>query len=169
MFPAPPRLVAGVCLILVSVTACSGGSTTGEASEQPTALTMINGEVPPGTPTSMISEVTLLDVTEDGRSTFIRRGTRAPDTRSPIHFHPSGGSTCVESGQMTLYLEGAEPLTASAGECYWMPAGLPMSGYNSGDIDAVFIDSFTLPEGTSYFDAVEQIQAIPGHESHSAP
>lgn len=170
MFPAMPRFVVGACLILVSVTACSSSdSTSGGASGQPTALTMINGEVPPGTPTSMISEVTLLDVTEDGRTTFIRRGTRAPDTRSPIHFHPSGGSTCVESGQMTLYLEGAEPLTAGAGECYWMPAGLPMSGYNSGDTDAVFIDSFTLPEGTSYFDAVEQVQPIPGHDGHSSP
>ena len=55
------------------------------------------------------------------------------------------------------------------GECYWMPAGLPMSGYNSGDTDAVFIDSFTLPEGTSYFDAVEQVQPIPGHDGHSSP
>ncbi len=44
-----------------------------------------------------------------------------------------------------------------------------MSGYNSGDTDAVFIDSFTLPEGTSYFDAVEQVQPIPGPGGNSSP
>ncbi len=46
---------------------------------------------------------------------------------------------------MTLYLEGAEPHRAVAGECYYMPAKRAMSGFNSGTVDATMFDSFVLP------------------------
>lgn len=156
---------AAIALLAGTLAGCSASSSTPaeEATATPAAVTAINGQTLPGTPTRMVEEVTLVDVTEDGRTTFIRRGVRAPGTRSPIHFHPNGGSTCVEQGEMTLYLEGAEPLTAGPGDCYWMPAGRPMSGYNSGDVDAVFLDIFSMPEGSSYFDAVEEVQPIPDH------
>ncbi|MDA3021337.1 MAG: cupin domain-containing protein [Actinomycetota bacterium] len=159
---------SGIALLAATLAACSASDTASSESPlpQPTAISMINGEVPPGTPTSLVEEVTLLTVSEDGRETFISRTTRAPGTRAPFHFHPNGGSTCVEAGEMTLYLEGAEPLTAGPGECYWMPAGRPMTAYNSGNVDVVSIESYNFSDGEKVFDAVEEVQPIPEHGDH---
>ena len=39
--------------------------------------------------------------------------------------------TCVIAGEMTLYMDGAEPKVAPEGSCYWMPPGRRMSGVNT--------------------------------------
>ncbi len=90
-----------------------------------------------------------------GHETRIHRTVRAPGTRAPIHFHDAGGATCVIEGEMTLYLPGAEPQRAVAGDCYYMPPGQPMSGVNSGTVDAVLLDIFTVPEGTPVWRVIE--------------
>jgi quercetin dioxygenase-like cupin family protein len=90
-----------------------------------------------------------------GHETQIHRTVRAPGTRAPIHFHDAGGATCVIEGEMTLYLPGAEPQRAVAGDCYYMPPGKPMSGVNSGTVDAVLLDIFTVPEGTPVWRVIE--------------
>ncbi len=48
---------------------------------------------------------------------------------------------------MTLYLEGSAPQVANAGDCYWMPPGMNMTGVNSGKRTAVIFDTFTTPVG----------------------
>ncbi len=90
-----------------------------------------------------------------GHETQIHRTVRAPGTRAPIHFHDSGGATCVIEGEMTLYLPGVEPQRAVAGDCYYMPPGQPMSGANTGTVDAVLLDIFTVPEGTPVWRVIE--------------
>jgi quercetin dioxygenase-like cupin family protein len=118
-------------------------------------VTTINGEAPPGEPTRVDGSETLLDVIDDGLQHLVYRDTRSPGTRSPIHMHPYGGTTCVTSGQMTLYLEGSEPFTAYEGDCYWMPPGLPMTGANTGDSFAVMLDNFAVPPGEPIWWIVE--------------
>lgn len=122
-------------------------------------VTTINGEVPPGIPTAVDESVTLLDVVDSGIQHLVYRDTRSPGTRSPIHEHPYGGTTCVISGEMTLYLEGSEPQLAREGECYWMPPGLPMTGVNTGVDFAVMIDNFAVVPGQPVWFVIE-----PGQE-----
>ena len=95
----------------------------------------------------------------DGVQLAVFETVRAPGTRTPIHLHPSGGVTCVLKGQMTLYLEGAKPQTAQAGECYLMPAGLPMIGSNEGKTEAVMLDIFSVTPNVPVWEVVED-----GHE-----
>jgi len=56
---------------------------------------------------------------------------------------------------MTLYMEGAQPQRAIAGDCYDMPAGLVMAGINTGDKNAVMYDIFTIPVGQPVWKVVE--------------
>jgi quercetin dioxygenase-like cupin family protein len=131
------------------------------AAPSPTAtdVTTINGQVPPGTATAVDDSVTLLDVVDAGVQHLVYRDTRSPGTRSPIHQHPYGGTTCVISGEMTLYLQGSDPQLAGEGECYWMPPGLSMTGVNTGENFAVMIDTFAVVPGQPVWYVVE-----PGHE-----
>ena len=69
--------------------------------------------------------------------------------------HDYSGVTCVIEGEMTLYLENALPKRVVAGECYHMPAGLKMVGFNSGMTNAVMHDIFTLPLGSPVWRVVE--------------
>lgn len=119
-------------------------------------VTTINGAVPPGRVTKTMESSPMVTTTDgQGNEIHVVRSVRAFGTRSPIHMHEHGGITCVVEGEMTLYLEGAEPLRAPAGECYFMPPGKPMSGVNTGRTDAVMNDIFKIPEGSEIWKVVE--------------
>lgn len=150
----------GACGSSGSAAPTSDDATVTAAPSPPAAdVTTINGQVPPGPATAVTESITLLDVVDDGLQHLVYQDTREPGTRSPIHEHPYGGTTCVLSGQMTLYLEGSDPQVANAGECYWMPPGLPMTGVSSGTDYAVMIDNFAVPPGEPVWWVVE-----PGQE-----
>ena len=111
-------------------------------------VTELNGEVPPGEATFAKDQETVLDASDGrGHESIVHRTVRAPGTRAPIHIHGYGGTTCVIEGEMTLLMEGAEPNTVPAGGCYYMPPDVHMSGFNTGDVDAVMLDIFVVPEG----------------------
>jgi len=129
------------------------------ASPPPADVTLINGAVPPGSPAALSRSVTVLDVVDLGMRYLVFRDWREPGTRTPIHLHPYGGSTCVLSGQMTLYREGADPQVADSGECYWMPAGVPVAGVNSGTETALMVEQFAVPPGQPFWYIIE-----PGQE-----
>lgn len=110
----------------------------------------------PGTPTRSLESKELLRAPDgQGQETIVNRTVRAPGTRAPIHFHDAGGLTCVVEGEMTLYLVGADPQRAVAGQCYYMPSGKEMSGVNSGTQNAVLLDIFKVPVGTPVWRVVE--------------
>ncbi len=111
-------------------------------------VTTINGEVPPLTTTlAFKSQTVSVGDNGNGYETIVIRTTRKAGTRSPIHTHDYGGTTCVLKGQMTLYLDGSKPATKKAGFCYFMPPGHLMSGVNTGKVTAVLLDIFTVPIG----------------------
>jgi quercetin dioxygenase-like cupin family protein len=110
----------------------------------------------PGTMAKSIGEERILDTTNgQGLQIIVARTTRAPGTRTPLHLHEYAGTTCVLEGEMTLYLEGAEPSRAVAGQCYYMPAGKAMAGVNTGTVNAVMLDHFTVPVGKPVWTVVE--------------
>jgi quercetin dioxygenase-like cupin family protein len=119
-------------------------------------ITQIDGEDLPGEATYAKAQTTMIESSDGlGHTTVVHRTVRAPGTRAPIHTHDHAGSTCVLEGQMTLLLEGSEPAVAPAGTCYYMPPGKLMSGFNSGTIDAVMLDSFVVPDGEDVWTNVE--------------
>lgn len=159
--PGVPAVAAALVLLAsAGLSGCSSDARVDESisappTPPPADVTTINGEVPPGQATKVDDSVTLLDVVDDGIRHLVYRDTRRPGTRSPIHVHPYGGSTCVLSGQMTLYLQGSQPQVANEGDCYWMPPGLPMTGVNSGVDYAVMMDNFAVPPGEPVWWVVE--------------
>ena len=58
---------------------------------------------------------------------FMGPGGRFPGMRAPIHRHPFGSMTYVQEGYVTLFLEGAAPVTKGPGEAYYMPPYKSMS------------------------------------------
>ncbi len=111
-------------------------------------VTTINGEVPPlRTTLAFKSQTVSVGDNGNGYQTIVIRTTRKAGTRSPIHTHDYGGTTCVLKGQMTLYLDGSKPVTKKAGSCYFMPPGHLMAGLNTGKVTAVMLDMFTVPIG----------------------
>lgn len=121
----------------------------------------INGEVPPMKPTlAAKQDLIVKENVGNGWTLITNRTYRAKGTRAPIHIHPYGGQTCVVVGEMTLYMDGAEPARKISGDCYYMPPGRRMSGVNSGDNDAIMFDTFSVPEGEDTWQIVE-----PGFES----
>lgn len=110
----------------------------------------------PGKMAKSIKEERILDTTDgEGNQVIVARTTRAAGTRTPLHLHEYGGTTCVLEGEMTLYLEGATPQKAVAGQCYYMPAGKAMAGVNTGEVNAVMLDTFKVPAGRPVWSVVE--------------
>jgi quercetin dioxygenase-like cupin family protein len=135
----------------------SGGSHGGPDFEN---ITTINGEVPPNRIAKTIESSPMISTLDGlGNEVHVVRSVRAVGTRTPIHVHEHGGITCVVEGEMTLYMEGAAPMRAPQGQCYFMPPGTPMDGVNTGDTDTVMHDIFTIPEGTPIWTVIEA-----GHE-----
>lgn len=150
--------VVGTVLTAAVVAGCSAASPAGHDGHDGETVVTINGEIPPNKPTALTKSAVLVDVIEDGERHVVFRDERPAGTRSPIHEHPYGGVTCVVSGEMTLYLEGADPQTAGPGQCYSMPSGTPMTGVNTGDNVAVLFDIFTVPGGEAVWKVVEEGQ-----------
>lgn len=126
------------------------------ASESSAPITQLNGSSLPGTMARSVHQKRLITVPDGkGNQLVIEETTRTSNTRTPIHLHDYSGVTCVIEGEMTLYLENAQPERAVAGDCYHMPAGLMMVGFNSGASNAVMHDIFTLPLDSPVWRVVE--------------
>lgn len=162
--------VATVVVLLGSV-GCSSkqAGATGGNSTVPSAavssfavqsnVTIINGQAPPEKVTALLEQSEMMRTSDGaGNTLVVARGVRPPHSRSPIHVHEYGGTTCVITGQMTLYMTGMAPLNAKAGQCYYMPAGPVMSGVNLGDTASVLIDSFRFPDKKEPWAIVEPLQ-----------
>jgi len=110
------------------------------------STTTVNGATPPATAAPLSDLTVMLDTVQaDGRRLLIQQGIRKPGTRAPIHSHDFGGHTCVLSGTITDFVEGEEPMTISAGSCYYMPPHVAMTAANLGNDDVRLIDTFILP------------------------
>ncbi len=134
-------------LVLVALAVAPGVAAAGMGPPLPD-VTTINGVVPP-MKTTFAFKAQHLSVgnNRNGYQTIVIRTTRKAGTRSPIHTHDFGGTTCVLKGQMTLYMDGHKPNTKKAGSCYFMPPGHLMAGVNTGKVTAVMLDIFTVPIG----------------------
>jgi hypothetical protein len=163
------REASGVALPECRVIASTTGATEPSAASGPSfdtstiakadtmpLVTTINGQVPPGTPALVETSTQVLDLMRDGQEIRVFRDIREPGTRAPIHVHPFGGWTCVVSGIAVLYMEGAAPETAKAGECVDMPPLRAMSNANPGTEPSVLLDSFATPPGAPLWRIVEK-------------
>ncbi len=127
-------------------------------------MSTINGEVPPEKPTLVADSTEILNVMRDGQQIRIYRDIRDAGTRAPIHVHPFGGWTCVVTGTAVLYKEGAEPITAKAGDCFDMPPLTPMSNVNPGPGPSVLLDSCATPPDSPIWRIIEEGQTDLGNE-----
>jgi len=142
------RIITGLLAVL-PFTAIGAGSPAHSA-------TQLNGADLPGVMARSLKEQRLLQAPDGkGGETIVTRTTRAPGTRTPLHRHDYGGTTCVLEGEMTLYREGVAPKRAVAGQCYYMPANSEMAGVNTGTVNAVMLDIFQLPAGKPVWSVVE--------------
>ena len=69
--------------------------------------------------------------------------------------HVGVADLCVESGEITDFVEGLADAIYPAGSCYYMPSNTPMAAANLGEEDAVLIDTFVLPPGEDMITILE--------------
>ena len=104
-------------------------------------LSTVNGQTPPGLPTFAKEQSDAIRTTDTHRNIVLTHLTvRAPGTRSPVHVHEHGGTTCLMQGEMTCTSRERnrnEPSPASATTC--REGGRAMSGLNAGAADAVMV------------------------------
>lgn len=176
------RTVATSMALALTATGCAASTVSEPGTASPTAMlsadasaviaeanamplvSTLNGEVPPGEPTLVMTSAEVLNLMRDGQQVRVYRDTRDAGTRSPIHVHPFGGWTCVVSGQAVLYVEGEEPKTARTGECVAMPPLRAMSNANPGPGTSVLLDNFVTPSGAPVWRIVEQGETQLGDE-----
>ena len=113
-----------------------------------------SGALPP-VPKKPSSVFKIDHVKQKGRVTLVLFSDREPGTRTAIHTHDDAGVTCIVQGEMTLYMEGVGPIRKQAGDCYYMPSGVRMIGFNSGKVVAKFYDFFNYKEGGMSLSVVE--------------
>lgn len=99
---------------------------------------------------------TLLSETTNGITRYAGEVTRAPGQRSVVHYMTYTVTSCVIKGQATLVLEGTDPQTFKAGECYTMPAGVKGYIANRGKTTLKLLDVNTMPAGASSMVMLEQ-------------
>lgn len=137
-------------------------------AEPPAPVSTINGTVPPGVLLPLQDISTMIDTIDaNGQRLYVIQGVRKPGTRSPIHVHEYGGHTCVLSGTMTDYMEGHEPMTVPAGQCYYMPPNTPMAAANLGTEDVRITDTFTLPPGAPTITVIDPDWTEEGYNAPS--
>lgn len=139
-----------------SATGAPTGAEVNAAANAIPLTTTINGTRPPGRVALVINSTRELAFDRNGQEVRVNRHVRLAGTRAPIHVHGAGGWTCVLKGQAVLYLEGAKPIRAGAGNCVNMPPLTPMSNYNPGPGPAVLLDSFVSPPGADVWRVIEK-------------
>jgi quercetin dioxygenase-like cupin family protein len=161
------KFIAGGILVVAIIAIVVGNQMSGVITKTPNPnierSNLINGQVPPNTPTKTMFESRILTEpqtdakgNDTGMVLVTSRSVRDKGTRSPIHVHPFGGQTCVVSGEMSLYLDGEPDIkTAGPGDCYYMPPGRRMTGVNSADTRTIMIDTFVVPAGEQVWIVVE--------------
>lgn len=141
-----PAVVPAVVAVLAS---------SGIAQAELGSTTTINGEKPPGVMEKLTDIVVLVDsVGQDGERLVVQRGIRKPGTRAPIQYHGFAGNTCVMTGTMTHFVEGADPVVYPAGACYETPMGVATTAANLGTDDVRLIDTVVLPSDAGAVGAI---------------
>jgi quercetin dioxygenase-like cupin family protein len=116
---------------------------------------MIQSGALPAAPQKVRSKIMVNNILQNSRVTIVILSERDPKTRTPIHAHNDSGVTCLLEGEMTLFIEGEKPIRKMAGECYYMPSGTRMIGYNSGNTVAKFLDFFNYRQNGESLTIVE--------------
>ena len=148
--PSIRALLSALGILVLSVSAPMAAS-----AQSPSLEALIKSGALPAIPKKPRSSIKIDAVQQNGRMTLVLFSERDPLTRTAIHRHDSSGVTCITAGEMTLYLEGKDPIRKRAGECYYMPSGVSMIGYNSGRGVARFYDFFNYPVGSESLRVVE--------------
>ena len=106
----------------------------------------VNGQLPAERTGGTFNTV-FLNTDRNKTTRLVVEVTRKPGYRSPVHYMTYTVTTCVLKGQATMVLDGQEPITTKAGQCFVMPAGI--KGYVANDCKSVLkmLDYNTIPEG----------------------
>ena len=107
----------------------------------------INGQRLSATPALSEKTITVYDYVKDGFEYASFTNTRAAGLRVAAHIHPITSKTTVLQGEVTIFMDGAEPQVFKTGDTYEMPAFVRMAPLSSGDVPMVVQDFFVIPVG----------------------
>ena len=107
----------------------------------------LNGQRLSATPALSEKTTTVYDYVKDGFEYASFTNTRAAGLRVAAHIHPFPSKTTVLQGEVTVFMDGAQPQVFKAGDTYEMPAFVRMAPLSSGDVPMVVQDFFVIPVG----------------------
>ena len=82
--------------------------------------------------------------------------TLLPGDVTPHHSHRHPVTVFVTEGTFTLVLDGREPIAIGTGEAFVEPAGVTMTGHNTGETPARMALFYVCEPGTPFADPVSQ-------------
>ena len=156
------KLLSGAVLAVAVFSGCSSNQippTSHNTTMHPAVYTgttdaYVNGEIPPEKVGGSFK--TLLSQTIVGVTHFAGEVTRKPGERSMVHYMTYTVTSCVQKGQATLVMDGSDPVTYKAGQCYTMPAGIKGYVANRGKTTLKLLDVNTMPAGEDSMVMLEQ-------------
>lgn len=80
--------------------------------------------------------------------------TLLPGDVTPRHSHRHPVTVFMTEGVFTLELDGREPVAVKPGEVFVEPAGIPMTGRNTGDVPARMALFYVCEPGVPFADPV---------------
>jgi quercetin dioxygenase-like cupin family protein len=81
--------------------------------------------------------------------------TLLPGDVTPYHSHRHPVTVFVTEGTFTLALDGREPIAIAAGQAFVEPAGVKMTGRNTGDTPARMALFYVCEPGAPFADPAE--------------
>src|SRR5688572_9759116 len=82
-----------------------------------------------------------------GFETHVMLVTSAPGAPLPRHTHPGVEISYVVEGELTVTIEGKEPVVVKAGSSFAVPAGAPHSAKNTASIPTKVLATFVIEKG----------------------
>ena len=103
------------------------------------------GQVPPKGVTR--TDLQRHDLSVVGRETVQARIDIAPGAAAPWHKHPGEEVIYVIEGTIEYQLAGQKPVTVSAGEVLFVPAGVPHMARNRGSASGAELATYIVEKG----------------------
>jgi quercetin dioxygenase-like cupin family protein len=103
------------------------------------------GQVPPKGVTR--TDLQRHDLSIAGRETIQARIDIAPGAVAPWHNHPGEEIIYIIEGTIEYQLAGQKPVTLSAGEVLFVPAGVPHMARNRGRANGVELATYVVEKG----------------------
>ena len=87
------------------------------------------------------------DLSTPGQNAVVARAEFGPGAAAGKHTHPGEELGYILEGTLVLEIDGKPPVTLKAGDVFFVPAGVPHDGRNTGSVPAKVLATYVVEKG----------------------